>query len=237
MTGAVIETENLSKDYRIGPQVVHALSDFSVTIRHGEFIAVMGPSGSGKSTCMHLLGCLDTASRGRYVFNGDDVSAQTRDELALTRNRMIGFVFQSFNLLPRATALHNVELPLMYARHSRRQRLAAAEEALAAVGLSHRLHHRPTQLSGGERQRVSIARALVNKPALLLADEPTGALDSRTGQEILALFEALNAGGITLIMVTHNADVAGVAKRILRFHDGRMVADEAVDATSRGRAP
>ena len=228
MADRVVETVDLSRDYRVGPHTVHALAGLSLTIRHGEFVSVMGPSGSGKSTCMHLLGCLDTASSGRYLFDGEDVSRLSRDELAATRNRKVGFVFQSFNLLPRATALRNVELPLMYGSCSRGERRDRARAALEAVSLSHRADHRPTQLSGGEMQRVAIARALVNDPILLLADEPTGALDTRTGGEILALFQRLNEGGLTVIVVTHDPDVAKFADRILHFRDGRMIGDGAV---------
>jgi len=229
MTGTpLIEVENLSRDYRMGDHVVHALIDLTVTINEGEFIAIMGPSGSGKSTTMHLIGCLDQPTGGRYVLAGEDVSQMGPDGLADVRNRLIGFVFQSFNLLPRASALANVELPMMYAQAPRRERLAAAEDALEAVGLGDRMDHLPTQLSGGQMQRVAIARSIVNKPQLLLADEPTGALDSRTGVEILALFQRLNRDGITVVVVTHDENVARHANRILRFSDGRMVEDETV---------
>jgi ABC-type lipoprotein export system ATPase subunit len=229
----IIEIRNLKRNYQVGAQTVHALVDLTVSIERGEFVAVMGPSGSGKSTCMHLLGCLDTPTAGRYVFDGTDVSRMTRDELARIRNRSIGFVFQSFNLLPRATALENVELPLMYGRIDVRERHGKAAAALAAVGLAERAHHQPAQLSGGQMQRVAIARALVNEPAMLLADEPTGALDSRTGVEIMALFQRLNEQGITVIVVTHDAEVARYAKRILRFRDGHLVADERVARPTR----
>lgn len=230
MAEPIIATDSLSRDYHIGPHVIHALRDFSVTIARGEFVAIMGPSGSGKSTSMHLLGCLDTPTEGRYVFDGEDVSRFDRDRLADTRNRKIGFVFQSFNLLPRATAQRNVELPLMYARTPRQGRTAKAAAALEAVGLADRAHHMPTQLSGGQMQRVAIARALVNDPVLLLADEPTGALDTRTGVEIMAVFQRLNEQGITIIVVTHEADVARFARRILRFRDGHLVADGRADS-------
>jgi putative ABC transport system ATP-binding protein len=223
---AIIETQDLGKDYSVGPSQVRALRDFTVSIEEGEFLAIMGPSGSGKSTCMHLLGCLDTPTAGRYVLAGRDVSALDRDGLAETRNRQIGFVFQSFNLLPRATAQANVELPLIYGATPRRQRREQAAAALEAVGLADRAHHLPTQLSGGQMQRVAIARAIVNRPLLLLADEPTGALDSRTGVEILRLFQRLNTDGISVIVVTHEALVAGFARRVLRFHDGALEADE-----------
>lgn len=224
----LIEVKNLTRDYRMGDHVVHALVDLTVTINEGEFIAIMGPSGSGKSTTMHLIGCLDQPTGGRYVLAGEDVSQMGPDGLADVRNRLIGFVFQSFNLLPRASALANVELPMMYAQAPRRARIAAAEEALEAVGLGDRMDHLPTQLSGGQMQRVAIARSIVNKPQLLLADEPTGALDSRTGVEILALFQRLNRDGITVVVVTHDESVARHANRILRFSDGRMVEDETV---------
>lgn len=229
MTGEpLIEVEKLCRDYRMGDHVVHALIDLTVTIEEGEFVAIMGPSGSGKSTTMHLIGCLDQPSSGHYVLAGEDVSTMGADGLADVRNRLIGFVFQSFNLLPRASALANVELPMMYAQAPRRERVAAAEEALQAVGLGDRMDHLPTQLSGGQMQRVAIARSIVNKPQLLLADEPTGALDSRTGVEILALFQRLNRDGITVVVVTHDENVARHASRILRFSDGRMVKDEAI---------
>ncbi|HEX7007819.1 MAG TPA: ABC transporter ATP-binding protein [Alphaproteobacteria bacterium] len=233
MAAPIVDIRGLRRDYRVGAQTVHALADLTVSIERGEFVAVMGPSGSGKSTCMHRLGWLDTPTAGRYVFDGVDVSRMTRDQLARIRNRSIGFVFQAFNLLPRATALENVELPLMYGRTDPRERHAKAAAALAAVGLAERAHHQPAQLSGGQMQRVAIARALVNEPAMLLADEPTGALDSRTGVEIMALFQRLNEQGITVVVVTHDAEVARYAKRILRFRDGRLVADERVARPTR----
>ncbi|MGE5148174.1 MAG: ABC transporter ATP-binding protein [Candidatus Eiseniibacteriota bacterium] len=233
MATPIIEIHGLKRDYQVGAQTVHALVDLTVSIERGEFVAVMGPSGSGKSTCMHLLGCLDTPTAGRYVFDGTDVSRMNRDQLARIRNRSIGFVFQAFNLLPRATALENVELPLMYGRCERSERHVKASAALAAVGLAERAHHQPAQLSGGQMQRVAIARALVNEPAMLLADEPTGALDSRTGVEIMALFQRLNEQGITVVVVTHDAEVARYAKRILRFRDGHLVADERVARPTR----
>jgi len=232
----LIEVENLTRDYRMGDHVVHALIDLTVTINEGEFIAIMGPSGSGKSTTMHLIGCLDQPTGGRYVLAGEDVSKMGPDGLADVRNRLIGFVFQSFNLLPRASALANVELPMMYAQSPRRERIAAAEAALEAVGLGDRMDHLPTQLSGGQMQRVAIARSIVNKPQLLLADEPTGALDSRTGIEILALFQRLNREGITVVVVTHDENVARHANRILRFSDGRMVEDETIASPIRADA-
>ncbi len=230
MAGFLLEIENLTKDYRLGSQVVHAVRGVSVEIERGEFVAVVGPSGSGKSTFMNLLGCLDTATSGHYTLDGDDVSSLTWDQLADTRNQKIGFVFQTFNLLPRATALENVELSLRYGRTPRRDRRAKAEVVLAAVGLAGRSHHQPSQLSGGEQQRVSIARAIVNDPALILADEPTGALDTRTGVEIMSLFQRLNLDGITIVLVTHELEIARFARRILRFRDGRLIGDGMVES-------
>lgn len=223
----LIRTEGLCRDYVVGSQVVHALRDLDVTVGHGELLAIVGPSGSGKSTCMQLLGCLDTPTAGRYILDGHDVSLLDGDALADMRNRKIGFVFQAFNLLPGATALRNVELPLVYGRHDRRARRERAEAALEAVGLADRMDHLPNQLSGGQMQRVAIARALVNDPLLILADEPTGALDSATGKEILALFHRLNERGITIVLVTHDPEVAASTDRLLRFHDGELVSDEA----------
>ena len=226
--GPIIRVEGLGRDYPVGTGVVRALRDFDVTIGRGDFVAIMGPSGSGKSTAMHLLGCLDRPTSGRYFLDGIDVSALDRDALAGIRNRKIGFVFQAFNLLPRANALRNVELPLTYGKTPRAERTARAAEALTTVGLADRMDHRPAQLSGGQMQRVAIARAIVNRPILLLADEPTGALDTRTGIEIMALFQRLNAEGRTVIIVTHEAEIAQFAKRILRFRDGRLEEDERV---------
>jgi len=228
MTTPLLRTEALSKTYHIGGGDVHALVDLSIAIPRGEMIAIMGPSGSGKSTCMNLLGCLDSPSAGNYWLDGEDVSQLDSDALAHIRNEKVGFVFQQFNLLARATALDNVELPLTYGRIPRRQRHEKAARALEAVGLGQRMDHRPSQLSGGQMQRVAIARAIVNNPRVLMADEPTGALDSRTGAEIMALFQRLNSEGITVIVVTHDEHVAEHAKRILRFRDGRLVSDEAV---------
>ena len=227
MTTPVVETFGLSKQYQVGPQTVNALTDLSIRIDPGEFVAIMGPSGSGKSTCMYLLGCLQAPSSGSYRFNGIDVTALGHNALADIRNTQLGFVFQSFHLQPRASALRNVELPLVYARCPRRQRRARAEAALRAVGLAERMVHRPAQLSGGEMQRVAIARALVNKPRLLLTDEPTGALDSRTSTEIMSLLSALNEDGITIVLVTHDEEIAAQAKRLLRFRDGALISDEA----------
>jgi len=234
MPNLLLKTGNLTKDYNLGPQTVHALRDISVEIEQGEFVAVMGPSGSGKSTFMHLLGCLDTPTTGLYMLDGNDVSCLARDELAETRNRKIGFVFQNFNLLPRTTALENVELSLRYASTSRRDRRDKAEGILAEVGLSDRAHHFPSQLSGGEQQRVSIARALVNNPLLLLADEPTGALDTQTGIEIMSLFQGLNHNGITIVLVTHELEIARFSRRILRFRDGILIGDEMVKRPNAG---
>jgi putative ABC transport system ATP-binding protein len=221
----LIETVDLARHYTLGDQVVTALAGVSVNVARGEFVAVMGPSGSGKSTFMNLVGCLDKPTAGRYVLDGEEVSAMSADELAEVRNRKIGFVFQQFNLLDRQDALANVELPMVYAGLARRERRRRAEESLAKVGLAERVHHLPTQLSGGQQQRVAIARALVNEPKVLLADEPTGALDSRTSLEIMALFQDLNRAGMTVLVVTHEPDVATFASRVVRFRDGRVLSD------------
>jgi putative ABC transport system ATP-binding protein len=211
----------------MGTEKVHALRGVDVQIRRNEFIAIMGPSGSGKSTLMNLIGCLDTPTSGEYVLNGAAVQDQTDDELARIRNREIGFVFQTFNLLPRATALHNVELPLIYAGVSSKERQRLAKEALARVDLADRMHHKPSELSGGQRQRVAIARALVNQPSILLADEPTGNLDSVTSAEIMAVFEDLHDEGQTVIMVTHEYDIAGHAQRVITLVDGAVASHDA----------
>ncbi|MBI4081082.1 MAG: ABC transporter ATP-binding protein [Candidatus Lambdaproteobacteria bacterium] len=229
MATALIETLRLCKQYRMGTQVLPALRDVTVRVERGEFVAVMGPSGSGKSTFMNLLGGLDQPTSGGYLLDGADVGRLSGLDLARIRNQKIGFVFQSFNLLARTTALDNVALPLVYSRVPRRERRARAERALESVGLSDRKHHLPTQLSGGQQQRVAIARALVNHPLLILADEPTGALDSRTGEEIMALFERLNGEGNTIVLVTHEPDIAAHADRMLRFLDGRLVSDARVE--------
>ena len=223
---ALIATDALTRDYRLGAHTVQALRGVSVAIETGEFVAVMGPSGSGKSTFMNILGCLDTPTAGRYVLDGDDVGRLSPDQLAGIRNTKIGFVFQQFNLLARTPAIENVELPLLYGKTAARGRRVRAQESLAAVGLADRASHHPSQLSGGQQQRVAIARALVNSPALILADEPTGNLDTRTSVEILVLLQRLNRGGITIVLVTHEPDIASYASRRLSFRDGRLLRDE-----------
>ena len=225
MTAALIRTENLCKDYRLGDTEVPALRGVTLEIARGAFVAVMGPSGSGKSTFMNLLGCLDHPSRGEYWLDGDAVSRQSDDALSALRNRRIGFVFQHFNLLPRTPALDNVALPLLYRGVSALERRTLATERLRQVGLAERMDHHPAQLSGGQQQREAIARALVGNPALILADEPTGALDSRTGIEIMALLQQLNREGITIVLVTHEHDIAAHASRIIAFRDGVVVDD------------
>ena len=222
---ALIETRDLWKTYVMGSEEIHALRGVSIEIARGEYVAIMGPSGSGKSTLMNLIGCLDTPSRGSYLLNEKEVAAMNDDELARIRNKEIGFVFQTFNLLPRATALHNVELPLIYAGLSARERQERARQALEKVELTARASHRPNELSGGQRQRVAIARALVNDPSILLADEPTGNLDSKTGTEIMALFERLHAGGNTIVLVTHEPDIAAYAHRVISIRDGQVEKD------------
>ena len=221
----LIETHDLWKTYVMGAEEIHALRGVSVEIERGEYIAIMGPSGSGKSTLMNLMGCLDTPTRGSYLLNGRRVSDMNDNELARIRNEEVGFVFQTFNLLPRASALHNVELPLVYAGVAAKDREARAKAALETVDLLPRMTHRPNELSGGQRQRVAIARALVNNPSLLLADEPTGNLDSKTGAEIMALFARLHQAGNTIVLVTHEADVAAFAHRILHLKDGQVERD------------
>ena len=222
----LIETHNLVKTYLLGDSTVHALDDVSLTIEHGEFVAIMGPSGSGKSTFMNVIGCLDDPTGGRYLLEGLDVSHRGRDELAEIRNKKIGFVFQGFNLLPRTSALENVELPLLYNGFTPKERRRRAMAALKTLGLENREHHHPNQLSGGQQQRVAIARALVNEAPLILADEPTGNLDTKTSIEIMELFVKLNAeAGITIALVTHEPDIATYSKRTVRFLDGKIVSD------------
>jgi putative ABC transport system ATP-binding protein len=225
-SGVVILTEELWKTYEMGTEQLHALRGVSMEIRKGEYVAIMGPSGSGKSTLMNLIGCLDTPTSGKYWLAGRLVSQLDDDELAAIRNQEIGFVFQTFNLLARATALHNVELPMIYNGTPAEERLDRAKKALAQVDLSDRMMHKPNELSGGQRQRVAIARALVNNPSILLADEPTGNLDSGTGEEIMALFARLHAGGNTIILVTHEPDIAAHAHRVIRVRDGKVEKDE-----------
>ncbi len=226
---AVIVTRHLQRDYDMGGEVVHALRGVDLVVRKNEFLAIMGPSGSGKSTLMNMIGCLDSPSGGEYWLNGHRVSELGDDELARIRNQEIGFVFQTFNLLPRASALHNVELPLVYAGMGGRERRELAADALTRVGLGDRMQHRPNELSGGQRQRVAIARALVNRPSILLADEPTGNLDSATGEEIMGLFDALYREGQTILVVTHESDIAAHARRQVHLKDGRVERDFATE--------
>jgi putative ABC transport system ATP-binding protein len=221
----LISIRDLRKIYRMGDDEVRALDGVDLEVERGEYLAIMGPSGSGKSTLMNLIGCLDTPSSGEYVLNGQGVSGLDDSELARIRNREIGFVFQTFNLLPRATALANVELPLIYARMASSKRRALARQALEQVGLGDRVKHQPNELSGGQRQRVAVARALVNRPSILLADEPTGNLDSRTSSEMMVLFDELNRSGNTIVLVTHEEDIAAHASRVVRLLDGRVVSD------------
>lgn len=225
--GDVIVTDNLWKTYEMGDQEVHALRGVNLRIRHNEYVAIMGPSGSGKSTLMNLIGCLDSPSQGKYWLNGHDVSELNDDELARIRNKEIGFVFQTFNLLARATALHNVELPLIYNGTPAAEREERAKAALDSVGLGSRMLHKPNELSGGQRQRVAIARALINNPSIILADEPTGNLDSKTGDEIMALFDDLHARGNTIVLVTHEPDIAEFAHRVVTIRDGVIASDQA----------
>ncbi len=220
--GNLIEMRDLTRVYQLGPQEIYALRGIDLVVTHGEYVAIMGPSGSGKSTLMNIIGCLDRPTAGQYVLDGIPVESMEDDDLAAVRNKKIGFVFQTFNLLPRTTALQNVELPLVYAKMPRVERHLQAQEALRAVGLGDRMDHQPNELSGGQRQRVAIARALVNKPSLLLADEPTGNLDSQTGREILDLFRDLHSRGNSIILVTHEDDVAREAKRVIHLRDGRI---------------
>jgi putative ABC transport system ATP-binding protein len=231
-SGIVIQTEELWKTYEMGTEQLHALRGVSMQIRKGEYVAIMGPSGSGKSTLMNLIGCLDSPTKGSYWLAGRLVSQLNDDDLAYIRNKEIGFVFQTFNLLARATALHNVELPMIYNGTPAAERIERAKKALAQVDLADRMMHKPNELSGGQRQRVAVARALVNNPAILLADEPTGNLDSATGEEIMALFARLHSGGNTIILVTHEQDIAAHANRIIRVRDGKIERDEATPKAS-----
>jgi putative ABC transport system ATP-binding protein len=229
----LITLNHITRSYVMGSETIHALRDVSLNINRGEYVAIMGPSGSGKSTLMNLLGCLDSPTSGEFILNGSRVSEMDDNELAEIRNREIGFVFQSFNLLPRSDALHNVELPLIYSGMNADLRRERALEALDNVGLGDRIHHRPNEMSGGQRQRVAIARALVNSPSIVLADEPTGNLDSKTGEEIMRLFENLSDKGNTIILVTHEEDIARHARRIVRIRDGLIASDEITPSSSR----
>ncbi len=231
---AVIQTTDISRIYQMGSETIRALQSVSISINRGEYVSFMGPSGSGKSTLMNIIGCLDTPSGGRYVLNGNDVSDMTENELAEIRNKEIGFVFQTFNLLPRATSLENVALPLIYAGYSKSEREEKALKALEGVGLGDRAHHKPNELSGGQRQRVAIARALVNDPSIILADEPTGNLDSKTSYDIMDLFADLHDKGNTIIMVTHEDDIAHYSHRIVRLRDGLVEADDKNENPTRG---
>ena len=225
MSDNVIEIRGIIRDFKLGQEIVHVLKGIDLDIKRGEYVAIMGPSGSGKSTLMNLLGCLDTPTAGSYNLNGKDVSQMTDDELADIRNTEIGFVFQTFNLLPRTTALDNVALPMVYAGATKKERVDRASEVLTDVGLADRMDHKPNQLSGGQRQRVAVGRALVNKPSIILADEPTGNLDSKTSLEIMELFDQIHASGNTVIMVTHEEDIAAHAKRVIRLRDGMIESD------------
>jgi putative ABC transport system ATP-binding protein len=232
----LIDIRDITKVYVMGEENVQALAGVSLGVERGEYVGIMGPSGSGKSTLMNLIGCLDTPTSGSYVLNGREVARMTDDELAAVRNQEIGFVFQTFNLLPRTSALQQVELPLVYGGLSRKDRRERAVQSLTAVGLADRMNHQPNEMSGGQRQRVAIARALINDPSILLADEPTGNLDSQTGYEIMALFDELNGRGNTIVLVTHEEDIAAHARRIVRLRDGKIREDSPNDRTAR-RAP
>jgi putative ABC transport system ATP-binding protein len=234
---SLITLQNITRSYQMGTETIHALRDVTIDLERGEYVAIMGPSGSGKSTLMNLLGCLDTPTSGRFTLNGNNVDEMDDNALAEVRNREIGFVFQSFNLLARSSALHNVELPMIYGGVPPAERRERALVALANVGLGDRVHHKPNELSGGQRQRVAVARALVNRPSILLADEPTGNLDSKTGVEILALFEELSRQGNTIIVVTHEEEVALHARRVLRIRDGLIAADERLEKPAAAGPP
>lgn len=225
MTNAIIDIKGITRDFVLGSEIVYVLKGIDLKINKGEYVALMGPSGSGKSTLMNLLGCLDTPTSGSYILNGKDVSQMPDDELAEIRNKEIGFVFQTFNLLPRTTALDNVALPMIYAGFKKPERMERATEVLTQVGLSDRMDHKPNQLSGGQRQRVAVARALVNRPSIILADEPTGNLDSKTSVEIMGLFNDIHANGNTVILVTHEEDIAAYAHRVIRLRDGIIESD------------
>ena len=228
MKPPIIEIKEITRNFSLGSEVVYVLKGIDLSITQGDYVALMGPSGSGKSTLMNLLGCLDTPTSGSYILNGKDVSQMRDDELAGIRNKEIGFVFQTFNLLPRTTALDNVALPMVYAGYSKSERHERAREVLEQVGLGDRMDHHPNQLSGGQRQRVAVARALVNKPSIILADEPTGNLDTKTSVEIMQLFDAIHANGNTVILVTHEEDIAAHAHRIIRLRDGVIESDERI---------
>jgi putative ABC transport system ATP-binding protein len=230
----VIQIKDLCKSYKMGTHELQVLKNLSLDVTKGEYIALMGPSGSGKSTLMNIIGCLDNFNSGKYILNGVDVSELTDNELAEVRNKEIGFIFQTFNLLPRYSALENVELPLIYAGISKTERTQRANEVLKQVGLEDRMHHKPNELSGGQRQRVAVARALVNAPSILLADEPTGNLDSKTSEEIMALFEDIHQAGNTIILVTHEEDIAKKAKRIIRLKDGEIESDQGISTLNAG---